>query len=106
MNLQALKPNKFGTTTIAVTTTSQAVAVPNGAGIVLAFQNRGGGDAFVEFGNNNQVVAVAGVAGNTGSSPVLANVPCQQYTMPTGTTHVGIVGGANCTVYMTRGEIA
>ncbi len=72
----------------------------------MDFKNRGGGDAFVEFGTNNAVTAVVPTSANGGgSSPILANLPTQQFTIPDGATHYALVGNANCTVYAMRGEI-
>ena len=69
------------------------------------------GHAFGAFGNSNGVVAFVPAAHSAGAAQanyqqqggvvIPANLPVVTLTVPTGSTHLALIGSANCSVYMT-----
>ena len=106
-----MKPSTPNSSMLAsVLVTSRAFPIPTPAQAV-ALLNRGAGDAFAAFGNSNGVVAfvptahtVAAPTANyqqQGGALIAANLPATVLTVPTGATHLALIGSANCSVYIT-----
>lgn len=97
------RANNRGTLSAAVTTTAQSIALPLGGGGLLRILNVGTGIAFVEVGASG-IVAVA-PSSSGGGMAVGANLPAEYVQLKKGDANIALVGSANCTVYITRGDL-
>lgn len=104
-----MRPRPNGTGLAAVTTASQAFALPDGGGGILQLQNIGAGAvAYARMGENNGALTQVptGIAGQLqGGVPILANAAVPTViTLRANDTHVALIASANCSVLLTRAD--
>ena len=100
-----IRNKKTSTKTLAVTTTSQSLSLPDGGGLLLSVFNRGTGDVFIELTNDANAAATVAPTGNTaGGMLIAANQPATVVTLTATDTFIAAVGTANATIYLTRGK--
>jgi hypothetical protein len=97
------RANKGGTIAVSVTTTTQSVALPPGGGGLLRLLNVGAGIAFAEVGPSGANAAVPSASG--GGMAVGANLPAEYVQLKQGDANIALIGSANCTVYVSRGDL-
>lgn len=104
----AFRQNKRGTLLVSVTTTQQSIALPSGGGGLLRIQNLGGAAAgaaaYVEVGPSG-IEAQAPTSSSGGGLAVRANLPAEFVQLRAGDANVALVGSANCTVAISRGDL-
>src|SRR5262245_55583919 len=90
------------TVAVAVLATSQVANMPGG-GSAVRIVNRGPGDVALVFNGANQ--AAFPVPGTAGGLVIAANAPAETITLQdTSISQVSIIGSANATCYLTRGQ--
>lgn len=86
-----------GSSTLAATTSSAAVALAASQGAQVLIYSAGTATTFIKFGDSTVTAAVTDIAIPSGFNRI--------FTIPPGATHVaGITGASTATVYFTRGD--
>ena len=102
---QMIPNKKTSTKTLAVTTVSQSISLPDGGGLLLSVFNRGTGDVFIDLTNDANASATVIPSGATaGGMMIAANQPATIVTLTASDTYLAAVGTANATIYLTRGR--
>lgn len=101
-NIRAFKPFKVnGTANLAVTASSQTLAIPAGVGVgtpAVRVANVGTQTIFIDFGLST------GTASTSTSMPILANT-VEVFSIVNDVTHLAVIAGSTgSTVYLTVGE--
>lgn len=96
-------PNAMCSFNFAVTTSPAAYALPAGGGLILQLTNVGTANAYIEFGQNNQIAAAVPGPTTPGSYPITCNEPVSILLRATD-TFLSVIADANTHVLVARAK--